>query len=93
MSHPPRIPSKLATLNLHPHEHPLLAGHVQILGPMIQRRHFEADPLQAPGQLERLIGWYATVETSDNMGAIQWSVGEFNESHETVIESQYYAFI
>jgi hypothetical protein len=27
------------------------------------------------------------------MGAIQWSVGEFNESHETVIESQYYAFI
>lgn len=83
---PARIPSKLATLNFHSHEHPLLAGHVQILGPVVQRRHFEANPLEAPGQLQRLVRWDATVETGDNVGAFQGPVGEFNKSHESSLQ-------
>lgn len=34
-------------LELHTHENPLAAGHVQVVGPLIQRGHVEANPLKA----------------------------------------------
>lgn len=75
---------KNSNLELHAHEHPLLAGNIQVVRPVIQGGHFETNPLQALGQLERLVRGHAAVDASDDVAAAQGTVAKLNESHETV---------
>lgn len=70
-------------LNLHAHEQPLVAGHVQVISPMVQGGHFEPNPLEALCQLNCISSGHAAINACDDVRAIQGTIAELNECHET----------
>lgn len=69
--------------DVHAHEDPSFTGGIEPASPVIERGQLEPNPLEAPGQLDRLIRRDASVDTCDDPGAFQGAVGEFNNGHET----------
>lgn len=76
-------------LHFHAHKDPPVARHVKVLGPMVQSCHFESNPLQTLGQLERVIDRHAPINAGHNVGTSQRAIGEVNHSHKTITRGQH----
>lgn len=76
----------LSRLQLHSHEQPLLAGHVQAVGPVVQGSELKPNPLQALHEALGVALANAAIDADDEVLAVQGTVAQFDKGHESLLQ-------